>query len=95
MTAVGRGNRRRLDDVQANASMRSIVPKDSGKGWKDHTKKLAKQAGLEDPTCEELRQFDGNWCGKKVPNDDWESPNDPVATIARMKDGTTRMAYKG
>ena len=80
--------------IQANASMRSIVRKDSGKGWKDYTKKLAKQAGLEDPTDDELRQFDRNRPGKKVSNDDWENPNDPDATITRMKDGTTRMAYK-
>jgi len=74
--------------------MRSIVRKDSGKGWKDYTKKLAKQAGLEDPTDDELRQFDRTRPGKKVSNDDWENPNDPDATITRMKDGTTRMAYK-
>jgi transposase len=41
--------------IQANASMRSIVRKDSGKGWKDYTKKLAKKAGLDDPTDDELR----------------------------------------
>jgi hypothetical protein len=80
--------------IQANASMRSIVRKDSGKGWKDYTKKLAKKAGLEDPTDDELRQFDRNRPGKKVSNDDWENPHDPDATITRMKDGTTRMAYK-
>jgi hypothetical protein len=80
--------------IQANASMRSIVRKDSGKGWKDYTKKLAKQAGLEDPTDDELRQFDRNRPGKKVSNNDWENPNDPDATITRMKDGTTLMAYK-
>ena len=80
--------------IQANASMRSIVRKDSGKGWKDYTKKLANQAGLEDPTDDELRQFDRNRPGKKVSNDDWENPNDPDAAITRMKDGTTRMAYK-
>ena len=80
--------------IQANASMRSIVRKDSGKGWKDYTKKLAKKAGLDDPTDDELRQFDRNRPGKKVSNDDWENPNDPDATITRMKDGTTRMAYK-
>jgi hypothetical protein len=80
--------------IQANASMRSIVRKDSGKGWNDYTKKLAKQAGLEDPTDDELRQFDRNRPGKKVSNEDWENPNDPDATITRMKDGTTRMAYK-
>jgi hypothetical protein len=80
--------------IKANASMRSIVRKDSGKGWKDYTKKLAKKAGLEDPTDDELRQFDRNRPGKTVSNDDWENPNDPDATITRMKDGTTRMAYK-
>jgi transposase len=70
--------------IQANASMRSIVRKDSGKGWKDYTKKLAKQAGLEDPTDDELRQFDRTRPGKKVSNDDCENPNDPDATITRM-----------
>jgi hypothetical protein len=50
--------------------MRSIVRKDSGKGWKDSMKKLAKKAGLDDPTDDELRQFDGNRAGKKVSNDD-------------------------
>ena len=60
--------------IQANASMRSIVRKDSGKGWKDYTKKLAKEAGLEDPTAAELQQFDRKRKDKKVSNDDWENP---------------------
>jgi transposase len=80
--------------IQANASMRSIVRKDSGKGWKDYTKKLAKKAGLSDPSDDELRQFDRTRPGKKVSNDDWENPHDPDAAITRMKDGTTRMGYK-
>jgi len=80
--------------IQANASMKSIVRKDSGKGWKDYTKKLAKKAGLDDPTDDELRQFDRNRPGKKVSNEDWENPNDLDARITRMKNGTTRMAYK-
>ena len=80
--------------IEANASMRSIVRKDSGKGWKDYTKKLAKKAGLDDPTDDELRQFDRTRTEKKVSNDDWGNPNDPDAKITRMKDGTTRMAYK-
>ena len=80
--------------VQANASMKSIVRKDSGKGWKDYTKKLAKEAGLEDPTAAELQQFDRKRKDKKVSNDDWENPHDPDATITRMKNGTTRLAYK-
>ena len=80
--------------IQANASMKSIVRKDSGKGWKDYTKKLAKKAGIADPTDAELRQFDKKRPGKKVSNDDWDSPSDPDARITRMKNGTTRLAYK-
>jgi transposase len=64
--------------IQDNASMRSIVRKDSSKGWKDYTKKLAKQAGLEDPTDDELRQFDRNHRGKKVSNGKRETPNIPM-----------------
>lgn len=77
--------------IQASAS---IVRTDSGKGWKDYTKKLAKKAGLDDPTDDELRQFDRTRTEKNVSNDDWENPNDPDAKITGMKDGTTRMAYK-
>lgn len=80
--------------IQANASMKSIVRKDSGKGWKDYTKKLAKKAGLDDPTDDELRQFDRKRPKKKVSNDDWESPTDGDSRITRMKNGTTRLAYK-
>lgn len=80
--------------IQANASMKSIIRKDSGKGWKDYTKKLAKKAGLDDPTDDELRQFDRTRPKKKVSNDDWESPTDPDSRITRMKNGTTRLAYK-
>ncbi len=56
--------------IQANASMKSIVRKDSGKGWKDYTKKLAKKAALDDPTDDELRQFYRTRPEKKVSNDD-------------------------
>jgi hypothetical protein len=74
--------------------MRSIVRKDSRKAWKEYTKKLAKKAGLDDPTDDELRQFDWNRPGQTMSTDDWKNPPDPDATITGMKDGTTRMAYK-
>ncbi len=48
----------------------------------------------DEPTDEEVRRFDKTRKGKKVSNDEWVSPNDPEAKIARMKDGTTHLAYK-
>src|SRR5215470_12455187 len=62
--------------------------------WKAYLKKLAAEAGLEDPTDEELRRFDRKRQGKKVSNEEWASPTDPDSRIARMKDGTTHLAYK-
>ena len=32
--------------------------------------------------------------GKKLSNEDWTSPTDPDAKIARMKDGSTHLAFK-
>ena len=49
---------------------------------------------IENPTAEELRRFDQQRQDKKVSNDDWESPKDPDSRIAKMKDGTTHLAYK-
>src|SRR4029077_14771359 len=48
----------------------------------------------EKPTIEELKRFDKSRKGKKVSNEDWESPSDPDSRIAKMKDGTTHLAYK-
>ncbi len=83
-----------LTTIQANASMRSIVRKESGQGWMDYTKKLAKKAGPDDPTDDELRQFDRTRPGKTVSTEDWENPHDPDATVTRMKDGTTPLTYQ-
>ncbi len=80
--------------LEANAAMKSIVRKGTGDDWKQYLKQLAAEAGLENPTEEELRRFDRKRPGKKVSNDDWESPTDPDSRIAKMKDGTTHLAYK-
>lgn len=59
---------------------------------KEYLTRLAKDAGIENPTDDELRKFDKNRDDKKVSNDDWQSPADPDSRIARMKDGTTHLA---
>ena len=80
--------------LEANAAMKSIVRKDSGADWKEYLRQLAKAEGLEQPSDEDLRRLDRKRTDKKVSNQDWESPSDPDARIARMKDGTTHLAYK-
>lgn len=80
--------------LEANAAMRSMVHKVSQKSWRGYLTQLAAEAGIGDPTDEDLRRMDRKRKGKKVSNTDWESPSDPDSRIARMKDGTTHFAYK-
>src|SRR5262249_5913839 len=54
----------------------------------------AKDAGLDDPTDEDLRRFDKKRENKKVRNEEWQSKTDADSRIAKMKDGTTHLAYK-
>ena len=79
--------------LEANAAMKSIVRKENGEDWKTYLTRLAQEAGIENPTAEDLRKFDKKR-DKKVSNDEWQSPSDPDSRIAKMKDGTTHLAYK-
>ena len=80
--------------LEANAALRAIVRKADGKDWKEFLRELARAEGIENPTDEDLRRLDRRRKDKKVSNEDWESPHDPDARIARMKDGRTHLAYK-
>ncbi len=79
--------------LEANAAMKGITRKDTGEDWKGYLKRLMAEEGVEDPTDEEIRRFDKKR-PKKVSNKEWQSPADPDSRIARMKDGTTHLAYK-
>ena len=54
--------------------------------------RLAGESGVETPTAEDLARLERK--GKKLSNTDWVSKSDPEAKIAKMKDGTTHLAYK-
>jgi transposase len=79
--------------LRADASMKSIVRRGSGEGYKSYLKKLAKKAGIEKPTDEDARRIDRTR-EKKTSNEEWVSPTDADAEITRIKDGRTRLAYK-
>ena len=80
--------------MEANAALRNIVRRDTGEGYREMLKHLAQESGIETPTAEDLIRLDRNRKGKKLSNQDWVSKSDPEAKIARMKDGTTHLAYK-
>ena len=83
--------------LEADAAMKSIVRKDTGEDWEEYLRRLAKEDGVEIKTKADLIRYDKarhKQGEKKTSNDEWESPTDPDARIAKMKDGTTHLAYK-
>jgi transposase len=80
--------------MEANAALRNIVRRDSGECYRAMLERMAKESGIATPSAEDLARFDRKRKGKKVSNEDWISETDAEAKIARMKDGTTHLAYK-
>ena len=62
-------------------------------GYQTFLRGLAEASGMSTPTRAELARFDRKR-PKKGSNDEWTHPQDPDATITRMKDGRTRLAHK-
>jgi transposase len=79
--------------LEANAALKSIVRRDNGQSYTDYLKELAKAAGIENPTKEQLARLDRKR-KKKGSNQEWMSPSDPDARITKMKDGRTHLAHK-
>src|SRR5436190_2340329 len=79
--------------LEANAAMRSIVRRDNGETYDQFLTGLAQQSGIATPTREDLARVDRKR-EKKGSNQEWMSPSDPDARIAKMKDGTTHLAHK-
>ena len=80
--------------MEANAALRSIVRRDSGESYREMLGRMARESGVATPTIDDLVRLDRKRKGKKLSNADWTSRTDPDAKIARMKDGSTHLAYK-
>jgi len=80
--------------LRADASMKTIVRRDTKESYPQFVQRLAEESGMENPTEEEARQFDRTRAGKRTSNKEWESRTDSDARIAKLKDGRTRLAYK-
>jgi transposase len=80
--------------MEANAALRAIVRRGSGEGYREMLTRMAQESGIETPTADDLIRLDRARKGKKLSNAEWESPADPDARIARLKDGRTRLAHK-
>lgn len=80
--------------LEANASLRRLARKDTGASYREYVKELMREAGEDPDEPDAFIRFDKKRKGKTLSNQDWQSETDPDARIAKMKDGTTHLAYK-
>jgi transposase len=69
------------------------VRRDTGESYEEFLRGLAKASGIETPTREQLARLDRKR-KKRMSNEEWKSPSDGDARIAKMKDGRTHQAHK-
>jgi len=79
--------------MEANASLRGLVNRNTGEAYWDYVKRLAAQSGIDPQDSAAVRKFDRKR-PKKMSNQEWENPDDPDAKIGPKKDGATDMIYK-
>jgi len=79
--------------IEANASLRALVNRNTEEQYWDYVKRLAAEAGIDPEDATAVRRFDRHRPGKGS-NQEWQNPHDPDAKIGRTKDGATDMIYK-
>jgi transposase len=79
--------------IEANASLRALVHRNTEEQYWDYVKRLAAESGIDPDDVAAVRKFDRHRPGKGS-NQEWVNPYDPDAKIGRTKDGATDMIYK-
>ena len=79
--------------IEANASLRALVNRNTEEQYWDYVKRLAAEQGIDPDDTTAVRRFDRHRPGKGS-NQEWQNPHDPDAKIGRTKDGATDMIYK-
>lgn len=79
--------------IEANASLRALIHRNTKEAYWEYVKKLAAEAGIDPEDDAAVRKFDRKRPGKGS-NQEWMNPHDPDAKIGPRKDGGTDMIYK-
>lgn len=79
--------------IEANASLRALVHRNTEEQYWEYVKRLAAENGIDPEDTNAVRRFDRHRPGKGS-NQEWQNPHDPEAKIGRTKDGATDMVYK-
>ena len=79
--------------IEANASLKSLVLRNTEEAYWDYVKRLAEAEGIDPNDDKAVRQFDRKRPGKKLSNEQFKNRHDADAKISRQK-GKTDLIYK-
>ena len=80
--------------IEANASLRELVHRNTEESYWDYVRRLAAEAGIDPDDTKAVRRFDKKREGRRTSNDDWVNPHDPDAKVGMTKHGACDMIYK-
>lgn len=80
--------------IEANASLRHLVERNTEEDYREYVQRLAAEAGVDPADAEAVRRFDRKRAGKKMSNEQWEQKHDADARIGITKHGACDMIYK-
>jgi transposase len=80
--------------MEANASLRELVHRNTEEHYWEYVKRLAAEAGVDPDDTKAVRRFDKKREGRKTSNKEWFNPHDPDAKVGVTKHGACDMIYK-
>ena len=80
--------------IEANASLRTLVHRNTEQAYWEYVKELAAAEGVDPQDEGAVRRFDQKRSGRRTSNTDWKNPHDPQAKVGRTKEGACDMIYK-
>lgn len=80
--------------IEANASLRELVHRNTEEHYWEYVKRLAAEAGIDPDDTKAVRRFDKKREGRTTSNKEWVNPHDPDAKVGVTKHGACDMVYK-
>ncbi len=80
--------------IEANASLRELVHRNTEEAYWDYVQRLAAEAGIDPDDTKAVRRFDKKREGRRTSNQEWVNPHDPDAKVGMTKHGACAMVYK-
>src|SRR5690606_32951909 len=77
--------------IEANASLRELVHRNTEEQYWEYVKRLAAEAGIDPDDTKAVRRFDKKREGRKTSNKEWVNPHDPGRRLKNWSTASERI----